>query len=205
MAASVNRQPCNCKKSKCLKLYCECFAAGGYCGPECRCENCANNLESEPERQIAVKQTLERNPAAFRPKIETEKTAASHVLGCHCKKSACQKKYCECFQAGVLCGSNCRCTECKNNVEQIDKENYGLLSTPVTVSKAKPKPKKAKAIPVFHLFGTSHPPLKMSIATNIMSHLNNTDLYNASLVAKLWSPVVFDPELWDYGDDEGTY
>ena len=26
-----NRKPCNCKNSKCLKLYCECFAAGVYC------------------------------------------------------------------------------------------------------------------------------------------------------------------------------
>jgi hypothetical protein len=29
--APGRRKPCNCKNSKCLKLYCECFAAGVYC------------------------------------------------------------------------------------------------------------------------------------------------------------------------------
>ena len=28
---------CNCKKSKCLKLYCDCFTYGLTCGPECNC------------------------------------------------------------------------------------------------------------------------------------------------------------------------
>jgi hypothetical protein len=31
-----NRKPCNCKNSKCLKLYCECFAAGVYCEGACK-------------------------------------------------------------------------------------------------------------------------------------------------------------------------
>merc|ERR1712147_418354 len=29
--ASTSFKPCNCKKSKCLKLYCECYAAGVFC------------------------------------------------------------------------------------------------------------------------------------------------------------------------------
>ena len=29
---------CSCKQSKCLQLYCECFSAGIYCKPTCKCE-----------------------------------------------------------------------------------------------------------------------------------------------------------------------
>lgn len=35
------RHPCNCKKSKCLKLYCECFAGELYCDG-CNCNDCHN-------------------------------------------------------------------------------------------------------------------------------------------------------------------
>jgi hypothetical protein len=34
---------CNCKKSKCLKFYCDCLADGRMCTSECNCWDCANN------------------------------------------------------------------------------------------------------------------------------------------------------------------
>ena len=37
-------------------------------------------------------------------------------MGCKCKKSQCLKKYCECFEAGVICSDKCKCIECQNFV-----------------------------------------------------------------------------------------
>lgn len=63
---------CNCKKSKCLKLYCDCFAANEPCGPECNCCTCHNNEDHSDERNNAMMGVLERNPSAFKPKIDKE-------------------------------------------------------------------------------------------------------------------------------------
>ena len=111
---STQCKNCNCKKSRCLKLYCECFMAGIYCsngGGQCQCSNCQNTPEYAGLVEETRRMILQRNPHAFKPKIVNE----VHQKGCHCRKSACQKKYCECFQAGVPCTSECRCTGCKNH------------------------------------------------------------------------------------------
>ncbi|KAK8712659.1 hypothetical protein V6N13_147889 [Hibiscus sabdariffa] len=43
-ASARHKRGCNCKRSSCLKKYCECFQAGVGCSPSCRCEGCKNSF-----------------------------------------------------------------------------------------------------------------------------------------------------------------
>jgi hypothetical protein len=65
--SKVHRVGCKCKKSKCLKKYCECFSNGIKCASHCKCENCGNqptdNLSGNPQgssiqNSVAVNVTL---------------------------------------------------------------------------------------------------------------------------------------------------
>ncbi|KAK9229297.1 hypothetical protein WN944_022258 [Citrus x changshan-huyou] len=130
---------CNCKKSKCLKLYCDCFAAGIYCIDSCACESCFNKPEYEETVTDTRQQIQSRNPLAFAPKIVghadsaanvvedgnlTTPASARHKRGCNCKKSKCLKKYCECFQANVGCSDGCRCDGCSNSFGRKTESKY---------------------------------------------------------------------------------
>ncbi len=66
---------CTCKKSKCLKLYCQCFASSALCNPDkCVCTACENRPGKEKEIEEAKSVILERNPRAFENKFRSETT-----------------------------------------------------------------------------------------------------------------------------------
>jgi hypothetical protein len=135
---STKSKRCTCKKTHCLKLYCECFAAGDFCTPGyCKCGDCSNLHEFRERRVAAVQKLLKRKGAdAFRRvSVEKERTIAA-ATGCKCRKSGCVKNYCECYHAGLKCSSKCRCDGCKNCSENRAKKGNKQEAKPGAVEVA---------------------------------------------------------------------
>eukprot|EP01017_Pseudomicrothorax_dubius_P010845 TRINITY_DN13939_c0_g2_i1.p1 TRINITY_DN13939_c0_g2~~TRINITY_DN13939_c0_g2_i1.p1 ORF type:complete len:251 (-),score=43.30 TRINITY_DN13939_c0_g2_i1:101-853(-) len=117
------KKSCSCKMSKCLKLYCECFASKTFCR-DCNCVGCENTPQNTDQRSTAIESLLKRNPKAFQTKkqkakvaeVQSENQAPTSGLprGCKCRKTSCMKKYCECFNRGLKCTSHCFCEGCLN-------------------------------------------------------------------------------------------
>ncbi|MED6107480.1 hypothetical protein PIB30_014578 [Stylosanthes scabra] len=111
---------CNCIKSQCVKLYCQCLSAGNFCNDNCSCKNCLNK-EANKDRVKQIKKEIQsRDPHAFEPKVIVDQVERNRK-GCICRKSKCKTGYCSCFSFKVGCYPHCQCQNCMNT--------YGVKSS----------------------------------------------------------------------------
>jgi len=77
---SKQRSGCSCQRTKCLKLYCECFSAGKTCLPSdgsseegtCNCRDCGNTPSDigSVQRQAAIVKSLTTKSRTYRPRTQ---------------------------------------------------------------------------------------------------------------------------------------
>mmetsp|Transcript_6772 Transcript_6772/g.13370 ORF Transcript_6772/g.13370 Transcript_6772/m.13370 type:complete len:472 (-) Transcript_6772:287-1702(-) len=155
-----NEKGCRCGRTKCLKQYCACFRNDIRCSSDCVCRDCNNDGYHEEQRMKAVRMTRLNDPSAFKGtsleienrEVLTPRGTVKTVRGCRCRRSKCQKKYCECFGAGLQCGSNCVCEDCLNFEQEPPSKPTGGKSVVVfqhgpqgVASKAQHKPLRSES------------------------------------------------------------
>ena len=130
----ISKIHCTCKKTKCIKKYCECYSSGNLCY-NCKCENCENkpyyneNIPNQKKEEENNNNIIELNE---------DEDEEKKLIICTCSKSGCNKNYCECFKAKVKCNNKCRCIKCLNKQEE-NKETEGhkiimrSKSTPINI------------------------------------------------------------------------
>jgi hypothetical protein len=204
------------------------------CTGDCLCENCYNDGKHETERAQAIRNIRASNATTFKCTIPEDKESHSvrtlvsglrAVRGCRCKKSRCQKKYCECYGAGLKCSSNCQCEACKNGSADEEKRDDALHKPPAPATKPihgvlKKRPKAANgdglASNDAHGTGTASvgtPPsyqasLSAYAASTVIMRgwrgkgkigLSSCDWYHEE---HEWQKVVGDKEKWLEDEDE---
>lgn len=86
-------------------MYCSCFHEGKKCRSECQCTQCKNveGFEDEIKKAVDhVKKKAQRNHVQVNELFKKDRSDT-----CNCKKTKCQKRYCECFLQKKKCTQKC--------------------------------------------------------------------------------------------------
>jgi hypothetical protein len=136
-----NKPCCSCNKTKCIKKYCECFANNKSC-TNCLCLDCRNKDIFLPGTEGALSSE------------NKNKNKGKEIVVCTCSKSGCNKKYCECYKEGQKCNIKCRCINCLNMEEPLDKsvnDSNKVISVEETKSESGKKTKSKNDTDCFNV------------------------------------------------------
>lgn len=71
--------------------------------------------EIKKEIDVVINKPLKENPNFFKcTHLKDGQNLSKNTRGCNWRKSGCVKKYCECYQANIPCGTFWKWVECKN-------------------------------------------------------------------------------------------
>lgn len=236
---------CKCKKSSCLKKYCECFQGGAICGPNCRCINCKNFVGSQAliDRRVEIKDhrgveiamlptpeyqawtgtstvdhthptfpTWTQSPIVHAPSSRGMPPGppmiASPVVAFHSPHHHSKDSTPSHFPYSA-----------DGRIKESPMTYHGMVSShpiysmtesnsmPPQDSTSKPRTNsfqrrfdnlRMKTIPEWKepYFGPDMPSQTKQTTLMVFSYLTNDDLFNASVVSKMWCDVSFDKDLW---------
>ncbi|KAJ0982475.1 hypothetical protein J5N97_010730 [Dioscorea zingiberensis] len=77
-------EPCNCRTSECLKIYCQCFAASSLCTERCGCQGCHNRAGDEERISMAVKLISSTQDIRLEGSSSGTSAIAKDIRGCNC-------------------------------------------------------------------------------------------------------------------------
>ncbi|GER32494.1 tesmin/TSO1-like CXC domain-containing protein, partial [Striga asiatica] len=178
---------CNCKKSKCLKLYCDCFAAGIYCAEPCACQDCFNTPEHEAT-VIETRQKIEsRDPLAFAPRV-VQRAKVGCSDGCRCE--GCQNVF---GQKGVMVARKSAVAlpeEYCSIKDVLSEEDYEIADGPAS----------NMAVNHTEVFNAHHltPPTPAFQFSNNGSPVNSDDINNNNTMCENSPEIMLDLASFDH-------
>ncbi|MCO5596896.1 hypothetical protein L7F22_050967 [Adiantum nelumboides] len=166
-ASARHKRGCNCKKSHCLKKYCECYQAGVGCADGCRCEGCKNiygrnegngDLDDK-DQQIAA---VETRPNINEGLIEVEfKQTSEHQNDQLCRELSPITPYLE--NSG----------HCRPNLEMRSTENLGSVVERRASILSESSSRILELLEETENFGNTNLPPCQALGKGIVTHLQH--------------------------------
>lgn len=178
---------CNCKKSQCLKKYCECYEGDAFCGDNCKCISCLNYEGSEGlESARSVKMRKSGGNIAAGAGMKDRKSSPTSVASLAMAPT----------HSNAMVGAK-RPQMPPFSSPSTDSGDNSVTDTPLK----KRRTFSTKTEPLYMFFGSAKQPTPKLVALKVLEYLDGKSLYSMSLVNQLWSRTAMDDALWETNDD----